>query len=172
MTNSDLNYLELEFIDKSIFKSCGFAISNLNVEKEGQAYFAHSLELNRLKIKLRIAKITPTKAGQFVTLWQRNSEGITEPYSIDSEFDFCVVITRKEANLGVFIFPKRVLYENGVLSDTLRDGKRAIRVYPSWDKTASKQANKTQQWQLNYFIDLTENTEIDFKKVNAILNRS
>lgn len=32
----------------------------------------------------------------------------------------------------------------------------AIRVYPSWDKPVSKQAIKTQSWQLEYFIELSQ----------------
>ncbi len=171
MTNSELKYIELELINQCIFQPCELELTRVITENESQEYFAHDFMLNKLKIKFRIAKITLKKGGQFVTLWQRNANGITEPFSLNSDFDFCIIATRKEANLGVFIFPKSVLHRNGVLSDKTREGKRAMRVYPSWDITTNRRAKTTQQWQSSCFIDLSDNNEIDLKKVNAILNR-
>ena len=170
LTNFELKYLELELINKSVFKSCGLELTSLELEKESHEYFAHNFKLNNLGVKFRIAKVTPTKIGQFVTLWQRNDKGIMEPFSLQSNFDFCIIAVRKEANLGIFIFSKSVLYEHQVLSDNTRDGKRAIRVYPTWDKTTNKQAQKTQQWQSRYFIDLSENIQFDLEKAKGILN--
>jgi len=36
-------------------------------------------------------------------------------------------------------------------------------VYPDWDITKSKQAERTQKWQQNYFYEINGST--DFKKV-------
>ncbi|WP_158857828.1 MepB family protein [Lunatibacter salilacus] len=47
-----------------------------------------------------------------------------------------------------------------------KNGKRAFRVYPSWDATASTQAERTQQWQLEYFFEIIE--AMDFNKIAAL----
>jgi hypothetical protein len=53
------------------------------------------------------------------------------------------------------------LFSKGVFSGNNKDGKRAIRVYPPWDVTTSKQAQQTQQWQLKYFLEIPAANEID-----------
>lgn len=99
----------------------------------------------------RTAKITPTKNGQFVTLWKRKLQGPIQPYDISDKIDFVIVNVMKNKKKGMFVFPAEVLVEQGVFSVKNKGGKRAIRVYPPWDKPQSKQAEKTQKWQLNYF---------------------
>ena len=55
-----------------LFDKCKFDVSNIEIEKESSEYCAHRFEINNKKILFRQAKITPTKIGQFVTLWKRN----------------------------------------------------------------------------------------------------
>ncbi|MDX6182501.1 MepB family protein [Flavobacterium sp. Fl-77] len=124
-------------------------------EPESQDYNAFRFTLNSIKICYRTAKITPTKTGQFVTLWKRNKDKIIEPFDSDDPIDAVIVSVRKENDLGQFIFPKHILLKEGVFSTSNKEGKRAIRVYPPWDETTSKQAQKTQQWQLKYFFWIT-----------------
>ena len=112
--------------------------------------------LNGKKIIFREAKITPTKTGQFVTLWKRNLENKIQPFAENDDFDFVVISTKSNANLGQFVFPKSVLKDQKILSYSNNKGKLAIRVYPSWDQVISKQAIKTQLWQLHYFLRLSE----------------
>ena len=170
MINFKILYPELELIDKSVFKICGLELTNLEAEAESQEYFAHNFQLNGQNIKFRTAKITPTKIGQFVTIWKRNEKGITEPFDISDKFEFYIIATRQNEKFGLFIFPKTVLYENKILSDKIRDGKRGIRVYPTWDLTLNKQAQKTQLWQTKYFLDISPDKGIDLEKVKKILN--
>lgn len=120
-------------------------------DKESKAYKGCSYQLDGVKIIERTAKITPTKIGQFVTCWKRNTDGITEPHKQSDNFDFFYIKVINEEKSGVFKFPKIALIKNGILSTEKKDGKRGFRVYPIWDKPVSKQAIKTQQWQLNYF---------------------
>ena len=47
-------------------------------------------------------------------------------------------------------------------------GKRAIRVYPPWDNELNKQAQKTQAWQLNYFLEIPINNPIDYDRVHKL----
>ena len=55
-----------------------------------------------------------------------------------------------------------------IVSTDLMEGKRAIRVYPPWDKVTSKQAQKTQEWQLDYFLDIPTNEKLDLERVKAL----
>ena len=175
ITDNDLTkfktlYSELELIDKSVFKICGLELTNVQREAESQEYFAHNFLLNGQNIKFRKAKITPTKIGQFVTIWKRNENGITEPFDISDKFEFYIIATRQNEKFGLFIFSKTVLHENKILSDKTRDGKRGIRVYPTWDLTTNKQAQKTQLWQTKYFLDISPDREIDLEKARNLLS--
>ena len=170
LTNSKTLHSELELIDKSVFKICGLGLTNVEPEAESQEYFAHNFLLNGQNVKFRKAKITPTKIGQFVTIWKRNEKGITEPFDISDKFEFYIIATRQNEKFGLFIFPKTVLNENKVLSDKTRGGKRGIRVYPTWDLTTNKQAQKTQLWQTKYFLDISPDKEIDLEKAKNLLS--
>jgi hypothetical protein len=75
----------------------------------------------------------------------------------------------KDFNVGVFIFSKATLLKQGVLSHQSIGGKRGIRIYPPWDLTSNKQAHKTQAWQIDYFVELSNEGEIDLKKVKDLL---
>ena len=128
--------------------------SDLNIENESLEYGACNFKLNELNIKFRVAKITPTKNGQFVTFWKRNSEGSISSYDVSDGIDFFIIAAKKNSDFGLFIFPQSALYEQGVLSKNSEGGKRAMRVYPPWDIVASKQAKNTQEWQLKYFYQV------------------
>ena len=53
-----------------VYDKCGLDLGELTIEDESQEYGACTFRLNDLKIKFRISKITPTKTGQFVTIWK------------------------------------------------------------------------------------------------------
>lgn len=172
MTNAKTLHPEIERIDKAVFKICKFELTNVENEVESQQYLAYNFLLNGQNIKFRKAKITSTKIGQFVTIWKRNKKGITEPFAISDEFEFYIIATRQNENFGLFIFPKSVLYKKKILADKTKQnkGKRGIRVYPTWDFPTNKQAQKTQIWQTKYFLDISPNKEIDFKKATDLLS--
>lgn len=106
-------------------------------------------ELDGQKIIGRISKITPTKTGQFVTIWKRNKKGTTEPFDIQDDFEFIIIISKSGESIGQFIFPKSVLAEKGIISQDKKNGKRGIRMYPPWDTVTNKQAAKTQTGRLS-----------------------
>lgn len=126
-------------------------ITNFTLEKESKEYKACSYIKDGNYIIERTAKITPKKIGQFVTCWKRNTEGVTEPYKDSDNFNFFIIKVLNKENSGEFKFPKSALIKHGIVSTKKKDGKRGFRVYPIWDTPTSKQALKTQQWQLNYF---------------------
>ena len=97
-----------------------------------------------------------------MTLWERIGDGPTQPYDVLDSVDLFVISTREGKNFGQFIFPKSVLSEHDILSSNGKGGKRAIRVYPPWAKTTSGQAQKTQKWQLEHFLEIPQIAPIDF----------
>jgi hypothetical protein len=75
-----------------------------------------------------------------------------------------VISVRCEALLGQFVFPKLVLLKQGILAGDKTPGKRGFRVYPPWDKTGNRQAQNTQAWQLEYFLDMTNGLDAEKAK--------
>lgn len=147
-----------------IYQQQGYNCSISVSEKESKAYGAYDFTLKNHKIKYRIAKTTPTKAGQFVTLWKRINNGPIQPFDSKDEVDFFIISVRKEGQFGQFVFPKSVLMEKGIVTN-LKEGKRAFRVYLPWEENLNKQAQKTQRWQLNYFIDFTKNKTVNLNHI-------
>lgn len=77
-----------------------------------------------------------------------------------------VLTTFKDDNeFGQFIFPKEILFKQNILGSSSTKGKMAIRVYASWDKPTSKQAMKTQNWQLPYFVDMSDPSKLPIDKI-------
>ena len=150
-----------------LYKPSGFTLSQPIAEAESADYAAYTFELNGLCVKYRIAKITPTKTGQFVTLWKRVGNGPIQPFDSTDQIDLFVISTRDGDRFGHFIFPKAILQEKGIISTDFKEGKRAIRVYPPWDITTSKQAQKTQQWQMAYFLEIPDHS-INYTRTNAL----
>lgn len=160
---------DLLLVIDTIYKPCGLVFTELKPEEESAEYDAFTFKINNQSIKYRAAKITPTKTGQFVTIWKRNGKGPIEPFHISDDWDLVIISTRNDNKLGQFIFPKHTLYNKGIVSGNEKEGKRGIRVYPPWDKAVNKQAEKTQKWQLDYFIDFTNKNDIDIAKLQQLL---
>ena len=155
--NEILNYIKSEVYDK-----CSFAITNYQTELEGKDYDACRYELSGNKtIISRTAKITPTKIGQFVTLWKRDNNGISTPHSITDEFDFVIINTKDGEKVGQFVFPKSAMITHGIISSDAHEGKRGFRVYPSWTNPNNRQAVATQKWQLKYFYLIDSDSNIE-----------
>ncbi len=161
--DKNLNQIKTEIYDK-----CSLEISDFKIEAESKEYNACRFRLNELNILSRNAKITPKKVGQFVTFWKRNENGPIEPFDENDQIDFYTVNVRNENEFGQFVFPKSVLIKKGIISTEKKEGKRAFRVYPNWDIPKSKQAERTQKWQLNYFYQINGST--DLQKVTELYN--
>ncbi len=158
---------ELLTAKELVFDACEFTFSDLKIDAESAEYGACSFHLNERFLTFRVAKITPTKIGQFVTLWKRNQEGITAPFDTSDHIDFVMICTRCDAQFGAFILPKSVLHQKGILADENKDGKRGFRVYPPWDIAQNNQAKQTQEWQLKYFLE----TPIDVEKAKELFSK-
>ncbi|CDK30924.1 MepB family protein [Candidatus Babela massiliensis] len=160
-------YYDLFFVC-TLYERNGLACKNIVHNEESKEYSASKFTINDFWIEFRTAKITPKKVGQFVTFWKRIGDSTILPYDISDKFDFFIVSVRKGNYLGQFIFPKNILYQEGFLSVKGEGGKRAMRVYPPWDEANSKQAKKTQTWQLKYFVDIFP--EANIMKMNSIFS--
>ncbi|MFN5985137.1 MAG: MepB family protein [Fluviicola sp.] len=163
-------YDSLRIAKDLLYDKCDFEFSQLQIQKESSEYEACSFKLNDKLIQYRKAKITPTKTGQFVTIWKRNSDGITEPFSYLDTLDFIVITVIKDTNRGQFIFPKALLLKHSIIRNETKDGKRGIRVYAPWDKVTSKQAEKTKAWQTGYFVNFDEENTSTQDLVKKIIN--
>ena len=154
-------YSELLTLEDNIFKNCALKITSVISHDESKQYSAGSFFLNDTKIIYRKSKHTPKKQGQFVTFWKRSAAGPIEPYHENDDFDFFVVNCYSDNDVGLFIFPKFILVQKGIISSKLKEGKRAFRVYPIWEKALNKQALKTQSWQSDYFVLFSEHTKYE-----------
>lgn len=148
------NIIHKNSIPPEVYNPSNLAISKLQIDAESKEYDACRYQLNGFKIISRTAKRTPKKVGQFVTFWKRNAAGPIEPFEENDEFDFFVVNVHCEEKSGQFVFPKSILIQKGIISTDKKEGKRAFRVYPSWDVVESKQATQSQKWQLEYFEEI------------------
>jgi hypothetical protein len=160
---------EFERFEYSASKLIGQNLTNIVQDEECEDYVGYSFQIYKLNLKFRNAKTTPKKVGQFVTLWKRNAEKKTEPYTENEQFDFFIIVTEQGENYGFFVFPKQILCEKYVLTTSKAEGKRGFRVYPPWIQTENKQAEKTQSWQINYFIDLNNKGHRDIAKFKSMV---
>ena len=145
---------ELMTIIQDIYEPAGLQVTvSAKCENEGAGYGACRLGLNGFNVAFRIAKITPKKLGQFVTVWKRPTPNDPIiPLDTSDDLDFVIVSAIDGANRGQFIFDQKILVNQGIMSHRGKGGKLAFRVYPPWTKPEAKAAIKTQQWQLQYFF--------------------
>lgn len=163
---------DLNVVKELVYDKCGFDLTDLKQNLESKEYGACSFVLNGKTIQQRISKITPTKTGQFVTIWKRNNSGITEPFDNSDNFDFVIVTARNENNFGQFIFPKSVLADKGIITRNGKVGKRGIRVYPPWEIALNKQAEKTQNWQTKYFLTIRNDNSTDLNLAKRLFTQT
>jgi hypothetical protein len=61
------------------------------------------------------------------------------------------------------------LFEKRIITKDQIQGKRGVRVYPPWDKVSNKQAEKTQDWQIKYFVIMPKDGSTDLALMKSIL---
>jgi len=172
MTTENSLYTDLKVVKELFYDKCGFRLTNLKLNSESVEYEACFFELDGKKIEHRTSKITPTKTGQFVTIWKRNKNGLTQPFDIFDDIDFITITSKKGDNMGQFIFPKSVLCDKGIITCNGKGGKRGIRVYPLWDTVTNTQAEKTQRWQTKYFVTIKNDNSIDLDLTRKLFDKT
>ena len=159
---------DLTALQALVYQPLGLSCSAPVAESESADYGAFTFVLDGANICFRVAKTTPTKVGQFVTLWKRQGKGPIQPFDQSDTLDYCVVSTRTPDHFGQFVFSKSVLCARGIVSVAGVGGKRAMRVYPPWENTTSRQAAATQRWQADYFLDLTPGRPVDVRRARQL----
>ncbi|MED3965129.1 MULTISPECIES: MepB family protein [Niallia] len=149
-------YRALTFVNENFYAPNHLMIEDICEEAQNSEYGAGTFQLNTKSVRFRVAKTTPTKIGQFVAFWEKDEANKNQAYSYEQAPDLLIINTFTTNRFGQFIFPKDALLKQKILKTATTNGKMAIRVYPSWDKPVSKQAIKTQSWQLEYFIELSQ----------------
>lgn len=159
-------FTALTYVNKKIYESNHLTVKSVQEEKQNSKYGAGTFQLSSKTIRFRVSNITPTKVGQFVAFWEKDENNQNQPYLYEEAPDLLVITTfRNENEFGQFVFPKDILLKQNILRSTSTKGKMAIRVYPSWDSPSSKQAMKTQKWQLPYFVDMSILNQTILEKV-------
>ncbi|MET9645744.1 MepB family protein [Streptomyces syringium] len=140
-----------------VYDPNGFTCSEPVPEAESAEYAAHAFTVDGRSVRFRVAKTTPTKVGQFVTVWKRiGGGGPIQPFDAADPVDLFVISTRDGDRFGQFVFPREVLRGRDIVSTDGVGGKRAFRVYPPWVTTTNRQASATQRWQTEYFLPIPE----------------
>lgn len=154
---------------QDVYMPAGMQLTDLPLrEAESAEYGACRFSLNGHTIVFRVAKTTPTKIGQFVTLWKRPTPSSIAPLDIDDGIDFVVVSVFDARHRGQFVFDHKILTSKGIMAINGEGGKRAIRVYPPWVKPIAKEAVRTQQWQQRYFLSLDQTASADSAQVRRL----
>lgn len=162
---------ELQLLNDLILKRLNLQLSEITPDLECEEYFGFNFKINETQIKFRKSKLTPKKIGQFLTFWKRDMDGKTVPFYINDDFDFYIISIEENENSGFFIFPKRVLEKENLISSENKTGKRGFRVYADWHFPNSKQAEKTKLWQTQYFIDYSDSEDSiinQFKEITKL----
>lgn len=125
-------------------------------EEQQSDYQAGITQLDGQRWRIRTARITPTKSGGFVAIWQRDKNGTTAPYEYHAGLQGVMVFIEEANRFGVFRFTQQHLEHLGVFASASCPGKRGFRVYPSWTSGLKGQAKKNQEAQLPAFALLSE----------------
>lgn len=156
-----------------VYQPAGIAVTAAaRRETESAGYGACRLGLDGAMVAFRVAKSTPAKIGQFVTIWKRPTpDSDIAPLDSGDGVDFVVVSVADATHRGQFVFSQAALLEHGVMSHGGKGGKRAMRVYPPWSYPVAKEAIRTQQWQLRYFLPLVPDGGADPALVRRLFAR-
>lgn len=157
----------LTYVNEIFYEPNHFTIKAIREETQNSDYGAGLFQLNSKSVRFRVAKVTPTKIGQFVAFWEKDLDSNNQAFSYENATDLLVINTFSNDNqsFGQFVFPKAVLVKQNILKTATVKGKMAIRVYPSWDTPTSKQAIATQKWQLPYFVVMNNNNSLQIQEL-------
>ncbi|PGS43787.1 mep operon protein MepB [Bacillus cereus] len=152
-------------LNNIIYKPNELIITNLKGEQQNAEYAGCLFHLNNKTIRFRVSKITPNKIGQFVSFWEKDDSLKNQAFAYEAAPDLLVITCFDDNKLGQFIFPKEILLKEKILKTQSQKGKMAMRIYPLWDTPVSNQAKKSQMWQLQYFVDLSDPNNLPIDKL-------
>lgn len=156
----------LDYLTKLVSKISDLPLEDFQIEEQNKEYEGATFSLGKQTFRSRKAKRTPKKIGYFVSFWEKDTERNNQPYHSTTAPDKLVITVLDQEKSGQFVFPKEVLIKNRILRHGEVKGKMALRVYPDWIQTLNKTAAATQNWQSPFFIDLTD--EFDLEKLEML----
>ncbi|WP_210142864.1 MULTISPECIES: MepB family protein [unclassified Mammaliicoccus] len=127
-----------------------YKLEELNIK-----YEACSFQIQDITYRSRRAKKTANKKGYFVVFWVKDHNNQNIPYTYSETPDKLIIAILDDNKKGLFIFPKDILLKQKIISNLEVKGKMAMRVYPPWENHLNKTASQTQNWQKEFFIDLS-----------------
>jgi hypothetical protein len=141
---------------REVFEDSGLVVTRPAArEVESAEYGACRLAVDDRRIAFRVAKTTPTKVGQFVTIWTRvDPDSEIAPFDTTDSISSVVIAVFDKDHRGLFIFNSQELVRRGIMSAEGKGGKRAIRDYAPWVQVGSKQAVQTKRWQVERFVQI------------------
>ncbi|WP_232299701.1 MepB family protein [Leucobacter komagatae] len=120
-------------------------------EEESSGYESGTVRIDGELWRIRTARVTPTKPGAFVAVWERGEDGATRPFASDDRAEGLLVLVDEGERFGVFRFSRTMLAELGITRSNAAGGKRGFRVYPAWSTGLNAQATRTQRLQAPAF---------------------
>ncbi|MGX7244167.1 MepB family protein [Enterococcus quebecensis] len=154
----------MDYLASIIQKISDWPLTDIKLEEQNKEYEATTFSLANRSFRSRRGKKTTKKLGYFVVFWEKDAELKNKPYDFYSAPDKLIVTIFDENKIGQFIFPKKLLAEKNILNYGKNKGKMALRVYPDWVTGLNKIASTTQKWQSPFFIDLTNNWDLQLLK--------
>lgn len=143
-----------------------FSFENLHYKRQNEEYEGTTFSINTHTFRSRLAKSTPKKKGYFVAFWEKDITDKNQPFLYENSPDKLIITILDGQLSGQFIFPKEVLLKKGILKSKTSNGKIAMRIYPTWVHDLNKTAARTQEWQMNHFIDTS--ITVDKKMFNSL----
>lgn len=158
----------IELLQNTLIPFLKGTLDNYHEEPQNSKYESFVFSISQYTFRNRLAKKTPAKKGYFVAFWEKDKHNKNQAFDFRESPDFLIVHVFENEHKGVFLFPKAVLLNQNILRTPQIKGKMAMRVYPLWERHLNKTAEKTQQWQLDYFINLSK-TPVAYDKFESIL---
>lgn len=116
----------LAYVNELLYEPNNLTIKNIQEETQNSDYGAGIFQLNSKSIRFRVAKITPTKIGQFVSFWEKDEANKNQAFTYDNSTDLLVINTFNDnGDFGQFVFPKEILLQQNILRTSSTKGKMA-----------------------------------------------
>lgn len=114
----------LTYVNELLYAPHHLTIKNIQEETQNADYGAGMFQLDSKSVRFRVAKITPTKVGQFVSFWEKDAANKNQAFSYENATDLLVINTfHTNGDFGQFVFPKEVLLQQNILKTANTKGK-------------------------------------------------
>lgn len=80
-------YDALSYVDKSLYTPNNLTITAFQEEAQNREYGAGTFQLISKSVRFRVAKVTPTKIGQFVAFWEKDQDNNNQAFSYEKATD-------------------------------------------------------------------------------------